>query len=113
MSNRVPSQTGQVDIAPLSSVCPSWCVAPHGLHDGEEDWVHTSEPVVLTDRVLARICMTVQPNGEIADGPYVLIGSSEFTPAEANAVGLAIQCMASAAESTTRPAAPSMRSPGP
>src|SRR5688572_23093678 len=91
MSKRLPGQHRPIDTSPLNSMCPSWCVAPHGLQRGEEDWIHTSEPLPLTDRVLARLCMTVEPDGTTSDGPYVMIGSSEFTPEEANEIGLALQ----------------------
>jgi hypothetical protein len=81
-------------------------VAPHGLHRGEEDWVHTSEPLPLADRVLARLAMTVHPTTREQDGPYVLIGSTELTPDQANDVALAIQALAAAAAATTSRAAP-------
>jgi hypothetical protein len=113
MSKRIPGQIRLVDTAPLNETCPSWCVAPHGLHQGEEDWVHTSEPMVLADRVLARICMSVDPDGQNPDGPIVLIGTTEMTPAEANDVGLALQALASAAKAATPRAAYGRRSPGP
>ena len=87
------------------SRCPSWCVSAHGSQYGEEDWVHTSEPMTLTDRLLVRVCMTVDPSGTTRDGPYVLIGSAEFTPDEANDVGLAIQALATVARATNRPGA--------
>ena len=101
MSHLIPGQTRPSDTAPLAATCPSWCVAPHGLHDGEEDWVHMSEPLPLADRVLARLCMTVHPVTLATDGPYVMVGSTEYTPSEANTVGLALQALASAAEATT------------
>ena len=105
MTHRLSSVPGADSTTPPMAGCPAWCVAPHGLQAGEEDWVHTSEPLLLTDKVLLRICMTVDPDGQSPDGPIVLIGSTEMTPAEANDVGLAIQALASAAEATTRDAA--------
>ena len=103
MARRVSEQRRPSD-ATLETIgtCPSWCVAPHGLHCGEEDWVHTSEPLALTNRILARLCMTVAPDGQTLDGPYVMIGADEFTPEDANALGLALQALASAAAATTR-----------
>src|SRR5687767_8722800 len=102
MSQGFPGQTRPTDNAPLDTNCPSWCVAPHGMHRGEEDWVHTSEPLPLTDRVVARLCMTVDPVTETQDGPYVLIGGTELTPAQANDIGLAMQALADVARATGR-----------
>jgi hypothetical protein len=46
-------------MAPLPTepgeTCPHWCVAGHGRHLGEDDWVHVGEPVALADGVLARL----------------------------------------------------------
>jgi hypothetical protein len=72
------------------------------MHTGEEDWLHLSEPLPLTNRILVRICMTTSPDSDADDGPYVLIGGTELTPSQANDLGLAIQALASAAEATTR-----------
>nr|WP_222265882.1 hypothetical protein [Modestobacter marinus] len=92
--------------------CPPWCVTPHGELAGEDDRVHVGEPVVIADGVLARPCMSVEPGTGTTDGPYVLIGSTECTPAEAEALGRALIAMARAG-AVTRPAAPGRRSPGP
>ena len=105
MSHRIPDQSRQSDSPPLDPSCPSWCVAPHGLHNGEEDWIHLSEPLWLLDRLRARLCMTVDQEGRTLDGPHVVIGSAELSPAETNELGLALQALASAAEETTRRAA--------
>jgi hypothetical protein len=65
-------------------------VAEHGVQDGEEDWVHLSSPVYLTDGIGARLCMSTDPVTGIEDGPFVLIGSSEYTLEEAEALGFAL-----------------------
>lgn len=101
MSNSIPGQLRPADTRPFGSTCPSWCVAPHGLHAGEEDWVHVSEPMPLTERILARICLTVEPDGARSEGPIVLVGSVELTPEQTNDIGLALQALARVAAETT------------
>lgn len=105
MALRSPDHTRAVDASSVVSACPSWCVAPHGLHDGEEDWVHTSEPLPLVEAVTALLCMTIDPETDTVDGPYVLIGSTELTPGQASDIGLALQALAGAADSTVTRAA--------
>lgn len=93
--------------APLASTpgatCPHWCVADHGRHAGEDDRVHTGEPVELADGVLARLCLSVDPRTGARDGPYVLVGWTEYTLDEAAALGAALVAMARAAGDATRP----------
>lgn len=72
------------------SSCPSWCVAEHGVQGGEEDWLHLSSPVPVTEGVGARLCMSTDPVSGSSDGPFVLIGSNEYTLEEAESLGLAI-----------------------
>ena len=92
---------------PLAStaaeICPPWCTAEHGRHPGEDDQVHTGEPVELADGVLARLCLSVDPRTGAQDGPYVLIGWSEYTLDEAAALGSALIAMARAGRDATRP----------
>ena len=78
-------QEGTVD--PVANHCPRWCVTEHGVHLGEEDWVHTSKPVTVATGLVARMCMSIDPETGIEDGPYVLLGSSELTADQAKAVG--------------------------
>jgi hypothetical protein len=78
-------------------------VADHGRHPGEDDRVHTGEPVELADGVLARLCLSVDPRTGEPDGPYVLIGWSEYTLDEAAALGAALMAMAGAGRDATRP----------
>ena len=74
--------------------CPQWCVTGHGAHLGEEDWIHLSEPLAVADGTLARLCMSVDPLTGAADGPYVVIGSTEYTLSEAEALGDSLIAMA-------------------
>src|SRR3954452_16429611 len=70
--------------------CPSWCVQEHGLHGGEEDWLHLSAPLYLAECGKARLCMSKNPETGEQDGPVVLIGSTEYPLDEAAALGMAI-----------------------
>ena len=78
--------------------CPRWCVTQHGVQLGEEDWIHTSAPVPVTDGLVARLCMSVDPETGAEDGPYVLIGTSEYTVTEAKALGDSLINLAKADE---------------
>lgn len=75
--------------APLaqSRTCPHWCARPHGVTTGEEDWLHVSEPLSLAGGVLAQLCMSIDPETGSQDGPYVLIGDTQYTPAQAEVLG--------------------------
>ncbi len=66
-------------------LCPSWCVAGHRADLGEEDWLHSSEPVPFIDAVPARLVMSIDPDTGEVDGPYVLIGTAEYSLTEASA----------------------------
>lgn len=92
--------------------CPSWCVSRHGVADGEEDWVHVGEPLTLTGGVVAQLCMSVEPASGAVNGPYVVIGSSEFTLAEAESLGVALTAMARLASGVTPPGAGGRHSRG-
>lgn len=75
--------------------CPPWCVGSHGLHDGEEDWVHVGQPLPIADGIDATLCMSVDPETGLRDGPYVLIGSTELSLDAAAALGNALIRLAS------------------
>jgi hypothetical protein len=83
--------------------CPPWCIVAHGLYVGEDDFVHMGEPVALFDGLLARLCLSVDPQTGANDGPYVLVGWSEYTLDEAAALGAALVAMARAGSDATRP----------
>jgi hypothetical protein len=80
--------------------CPSWCRARHGLHLGEEAWVHLSEPLYVSEGVSAQLCMSVDPLTSVQDGPYVLIGSAEYTLHQTQALGAALMAMAATGSSS-------------
>ena len=70
-------------LSPNRGLCPSWCVTGHRAELGEEDWLHCSEPVPFVDGVSARLAMSIDPGTGAVDGPYVMIGNSEYSLAEA------------------------------
>lgn len=74
---------------------PPWCVTTHGVQHGEEDWIHCSPPVIVADGLLARTCISIDPETGVTDGPYVLIGGSELTTDETRAVGESLIRLAS------------------
>jgi hypothetical protein len=82
----------------IQSDCPPWCATEHGVHLGEEDWVHTSVALAVADGVVARLCLSVDPASGSQDGPYVLIGATEYTLAEARALGDSLMALADAHE---------------
>lgn len=84
--------------AAVANTCPRWCFTDHGEHLGEEDWVHTSQPVRLADGRMARMCMSIDPDSGTKDGPYVLIGSSELTADQTRAMGESLIRLASVEE---------------
>ena len=98
----------QGDAGTPATVCPGWCVAGHGVQSGQEDWIHLGEPVVVADGgITARLCMSVNPGTGAVDGPYVLFGSSEYTPVPVKALGRALLRLAELALETTPPENPS------
>ena len=78
----------------VANSCPHWCVTHHGVHLGEEDWIHTSEPVMIADGTVARLCMSIDPDTGAKDGPYVLIGNSELTLTETAELGSSLLALA-------------------
>ena len=84
----------EMDVDRAASVgertCPAWCRTRHGAAAGEDDWLHVSEPLVLADDVNARLCMSVDPRTDEADGPYVIVGTREYSLAEAAELGASL-----------------------
>ncbi|KGN39644.1 hypothetical protein [Knoellia aerolata] len=70
--------------------CPPWCVTHHGVHLGEENWIHTGEPLVMGEGLRAQVVMSVDPGTGITDGPYLLIGAREYSLPEARRLGSAL-----------------------
>ena len=66
--------------------CPSWCTVAHGVNLGEEDWLHLSEPVRIASAVSAQLCMSIDPLTHVQDGPFLLIGATEYTLSQAEAL---------------------------
>jgi hypothetical protein len=75
------------------NTCPPWCVTEHGVHLGDEDWLHTSTPLLI-DGIMARLCLSINPETGSEDGPYVVIGSTEYTLFEARSLGEALIALA-------------------
>jgi hypothetical protein len=71
-------------------------VVQHNPELGEEDWVHRSAPIVLADGFEAVLLMSTDPLTGERDGPYVLVGTTEYTLEEAAALGVAISRIAEA-----------------
>lgn len=85
---------GATDLGAPGVPCPDWCVSQHGVHLGEEDWVHLSAPLAICEDVLAQACVSILPDGGVDDGPYVLVGSRQYTLEEAAALGAALVALA-------------------
>ena len=81
--------------------CPPWCRVRHGVSEGEDDWLHASEPIVVADDVTARLCMSVDPRTDEADGPYVIVGSREYSPADAARLAASLMELATTAARPT------------
>jgi hypothetical protein len=58
--------------------CPSWCALRHDRYQGEENLVHVSEGRFVRN-TLVRICMTMDPQTGRTDGPFVLLGTDEYS----------------------------------
>jgi hypothetical protein len=89
---------------PPVSPCPGWCVVAHDPGTGEDDAVHVGAPLLIADEVLARACMSVDPESGVRDGPYVVVGWTELTLDEAETLGASLIDLARAARGV-RPAA--------
>jgi hypothetical protein len=106
MGNRMSAAQDQQatgdDAAGLRATCPGWCVTRHGVHAGEEDWVHTGAPLAVADGVVALLCMSVHPGSGATDGPYVIVGSRQHTLDDAAALGEALLGMVATGRTTSR-----------
>ncbi|CAA9291997.1 MAG: hypothetical protein AVDCRST_MAG61-222 [uncultured Friedmanniella sp.] len=78
------------------SLCPPWCVTGHRADLGEEDWLHSSEPVSFVGDLPARLVMSIDPGTGEVDGPYVFIGAREYSLAEATALAQSLLSLVSA-----------------
>jgi hypothetical protein len=66
-----------------SGACPTWCARRHSEVADEDDLVHIGDNMFVRNTMI-RLCMTIDPETGMQDGPYVLIGSDEFTLVEAS-----------------------------
>lgn len=69
--------------------CPAWCTAMHGVLQGEDDHVHVGGRLLVRETAL-RLCATVDPRTGATEGPFVLVGSEEYTLHEAEAMAAAL-----------------------
>ncbi|WP_404383571.1 hypothetical protein LL946_00185 [Knoellia locipacati] len=83
----------------MTSDCPPWCVVDHGTQVGEEDALHVSVTLSVR-RTAVRLCLTRGEGFRTADGPYLLIGSDEYTLYEADALIGALTQLVDAAGAT-------------
>ena len=74
--------------------CPGWCAISHGVHMGEEDWLHRSNPISLDDGTFANLCMSINPATGAQDGPFIVIGATEYSLEQAEHIGAALMAMA-------------------
>ena len=87
---------GRDVLPPIAAVgCPPWCVTGHGVHLGEEDWLHCSEPLPLTNGVSAQLCLSIDPTTRTEDGPYLVVGSTEYSLEDGRALALRLLTLAS------------------
>lgn len=82
---------------PRPSGCPRWCAAEHGLTAGEEDLLHLSNPVEVAGGLRAQMCLSVDAASGVADGPWVMIGGSEYTLEQAEELGVSLVAIARSA----------------
>ena len=78
-------------------LCPFWCGQHHGQVTGEDDWIHISRPNNSTDGDTGRLCMSVDPDTGVADGPYVLVDGQQYTLEEAEGLARALMALAATA----------------
>lgn len=82
--------------------CPTWCALHHGRHHRENDQVHASGALMVRHTVL-RLWLKHDPATGVQDGPYVLLGTEEYSLHEADALVDALtQLVDRAAEVTPR-----------
>lgn len=79
--------------------CPLWCVAEHGAFAGEESGIHEGEPLWIAEGVPARLRMSVDPHSGVPDGPYLFVGTCEYTIEAACALATSLAALAASASS--------------
>lgn len=81
-----------------TTTCPTWCVRTHGDLVGEDDLLHVGEVEPVGKTMLAHLCMSVDPATGTVDGPYVLLGGTDYTLGETRALGQALLALVAEAE---------------
>lgn len=79
--------------------CPPWCVLGHGVQLGEEDQVHVSDQLCVRN-TLIRLCTSIDPVTGLQDGPYVMMGSQEYTLDQADSLLDALSSLAEQARAS-------------
>lgn len=74
--------------------CPTWCTAVHGTLGGEEDDLHTSAPVRLTDDLVVHVCAYVDTVSGKTDGPYIYADAVQWSPGRARSIGAGVAALA-------------------
>ena len=64
-----------------------------------------TEALEVTDGVAARLRMSVDPEMGAEYGPYVIVGSSEYPPGEAEELRLSLAAIARVGAASTHPSA--------
>ena len=78
--------------------CPSWCTVEHGVLSGEDDHLHTGDQLKIADDVVTFLCYSVDPTTGQADGPRVMINSTECSPEEIRSLALVLLTLATTAD---------------
>jgi hypothetical protein len=94
--------------AAAQRACPTWCT---GRHDVGDD-VHVGGALQVRDTLL-RLVSAAEPQMGEGAGPYVVVGSLEYTLHEADVLIAALTQLVDEARAATGPAVPRMRKPGP
>ena len=88
--------------------CPPWCELGHGTHTGEDDHVHIGGQLCVRN-TLMRLCSTIDPATGEQDGPYLLMGTQEFTIDEVGELITALTALAAQAAQARAQRIPSPR----
>ena len=90
MSRPASSQRSHAERSLSRPECPTWCVTAHLSIDDEESWIHVSEPLALTIDVTARLVTSIEPDTGLCDGPYLMVGDTEYALDRAAALAEAL-----------------------
>lgn len=59
----------------------------------------------MAEGTIARLCMSIDPESSVADGPYVLVGSTEYSLPEAEVLGASLITLAGVGATSSHRAA--------